>query len=147
MRGGLVPTILYALMSFVPLCMPLSGDPSVTSGFGYRADPFLGRLALHPGVDTWNIARSALAGIARRDLGYRGWIRRISQELPHLAHIVPRVPQLAVRYLQHQHDQTANRQQVQLAHDLDRESRRTRKLLWICAACGGLLGLGVVLLL
>jgi murein DD-endopeptidase MepM/ murein hydrolase activator NlpD len=31
--------------------MPLSGDPSVTSGFGYRADPFLGRLALHPGVD------------------------------------------------------------------------------------------------
>jgi murein DD-endopeptidase MepM/ murein hydrolase activator NlpD len=42
---------LKALMSFVPLRMPLSGDPSVTSGFGYRADPFLGRLALHPGVD------------------------------------------------------------------------------------------------
>ena len=42
---------LKALMSFVPLHMPLSGDPSVTSGFGYRADPFLGRLALHPGVD------------------------------------------------------------------------------------------------
>jgi murein DD-endopeptidase MepM/ murein hydrolase activator NlpD len=42
---------LRSLMSFVPLRMPLSGDPSVTSGFGYRADPFLGRLALHPGVD------------------------------------------------------------------------------------------------
>ena len=42
---------LKALMSFVPLRMPLSGDPSVTSGFGYRPDPFLGRLALHPGVD------------------------------------------------------------------------------------------------
>jgi murein DD-endopeptidase MepM/ murein hydrolase activator NlpD len=42
---------LRALMSFVPLRMPLSGEPSVTSGFGYRADPFLGRLALHPGVD------------------------------------------------------------------------------------------------
>ena len=42
---------LRALMSFVPLRMPLSGDPSLTSGFGYRADPFLGRLALHPGVD------------------------------------------------------------------------------------------------
>ena len=25
--------------------------PAVTSPFGYRADPFLGRLALHPGVD------------------------------------------------------------------------------------------------
>ena len=42
---------LRALMSFLPLRMPLSGDPSVTSTFGYRADPFLGRLALHPGVD------------------------------------------------------------------------------------------------
>jgi murein DD-endopeptidase MepM/ murein hydrolase activator NlpD len=42
---------LKALMTFVPLRMPLSGDPSVTSPFGYRADPFLGRLALHPGVD------------------------------------------------------------------------------------------------
>ena len=31
--------------------MPLSGDPSLTSSFGYRVDPFLGRLALHPGVD------------------------------------------------------------------------------------------------
>ena len=42
---------LKALISFVPLRMPLSGDPAVTSPFGYRADPFLGRLALHPGVD------------------------------------------------------------------------------------------------
>jgi murein DD-endopeptidase MepM/ murein hydrolase activator NlpD len=42
---------LKALMSFVPLRMPLSGDASLTSGFGYRVDPFLGRLALHPGVD------------------------------------------------------------------------------------------------
>jgi murein DD-endopeptidase MepM/ murein hydrolase activator NlpD len=42
---------LKALLSFVPLRTPLSGDPSVTSPFGYRVDPFLGRLALHPGVD------------------------------------------------------------------------------------------------
>jgi len=42
---------LKALMSFVPLRMPLLGEPSLTSSFGYRVDPFLGRLALHPGVD------------------------------------------------------------------------------------------------
>jgi murein DD-endopeptidase MepM/ murein hydrolase activator NlpD len=42
---------LKALLSFVPLRMPLSGDPSLTSSFGYRVDPFLGRLALHPGLD------------------------------------------------------------------------------------------------
>ena len=42
---------LEALLSFVPLRMPLSGDPELTSPFGYRPDPFLGRLMLHPGVD------------------------------------------------------------------------------------------------
>jgi murein DD-endopeptidase MepM/ murein hydrolase activator NlpD len=42
---------LKALLSFVPLRMPLAGDPSVTSPFGYRPDPFLGRPELHPGVD------------------------------------------------------------------------------------------------
>ena len=31
--------------------MALSGDPSLTSAFGYRVDPFLGGLALHPGGD------------------------------------------------------------------------------------------------
>jgi murein DD-endopeptidase MepM/ murein hydrolase activator NlpD len=38
-------------MAYVPLRPPLVGDASVSSPFGYRADPFLGRLALHPGVD------------------------------------------------------------------------------------------------
>ena len=42
---------LKALMPFMPVRMPLFGDASVSSPFGYRADPFLGRLALHPGVD------------------------------------------------------------------------------------------------
>jgi murein DD-endopeptidase MepM/ murein hydrolase activator NlpD len=42
---------LKALMPFVPPRAPLSGDAGITSPFGYRADPFLGRLALHPGVD------------------------------------------------------------------------------------------------
>jgi murein DD-endopeptidase MepM/ murein hydrolase activator NlpD len=42
---------LKALLGFMPVRMPLSGDPGLTSPFGYRADPFLGRLALHPGVD------------------------------------------------------------------------------------------------
>ena len=42
---------LHALMPFVPLSKPLAGDAAVTSPFGYRADPFLGRPALHTGVD------------------------------------------------------------------------------------------------
>lgn len=35
----------------VPLRKPLTGEPETTSSFGYRIDPFLGRPALHTGVD------------------------------------------------------------------------------------------------
>lgn len=42
---------LRALMSRLPLGKPLTGEASVTSPFGYRIDPFLGRPALHSGVD------------------------------------------------------------------------------------------------
>lgn len=35
----------------VPLASPLTGTPEVTSPFGARLDPFLGRPALHTGVD------------------------------------------------------------------------------------------------
>jgi murein DD-endopeptidase MepM/ murein hydrolase activator NlpD len=38
-------------MPFMPVRRPLSGEASVSSPFGYRPDPFLGRPALHPGVD------------------------------------------------------------------------------------------------
>ncbi|SDR26455.1 ubiquinone biosynthesis protein [Paraburkholderia fungorum] len=104
--------------------------------------------ALHPGVDTWNITRGVLAGIAQRDVDHRGWIKRISRELPHLAHMLPRVPQLAVRYLQHEHDRARTPQQnARLIADIGREYRRTRTLLWACAVCGGVLGAGAVLLM
>lgn len=104
--------------------------------------------ALHPGVDTWNVTRGVLAGIARRDIDHRGWLKRISRELPHLAHMLPRIPQLAVRYLQHEHERARTpRQNAQLMLDIGREYRRTRVLLWACAVCGGVLGAGTVLLM
>jgi ubiquinone biosynthesis protein len=106
--------------------------------------------ALHPGVDTWNIARRVLADIARRDVDHRGWFKRISRELPHLAHMLPRVPQLAVRYLQHEHEHDrarTPRQNAQLLADISREYRHTRALLWACGVCGGILGAGTMLLI
>jgi murein DD-endopeptidase MepM/ murein hydrolase activator NlpD len=36
---------------FIPVRRPLIGEANVSSPFGYRPDPFLGRPALHPGVD------------------------------------------------------------------------------------------------
>ena len=38
-------------MARIPVAMPVSGHPDVTSPFGARLDPFLGRPALHTGVD------------------------------------------------------------------------------------------------
>ena len=42
---------LRALIAHAPLGKPLMGEASVASPFGYRIDPFLGRPALHSGVD------------------------------------------------------------------------------------------------
>jgi murein DD-endopeptidase MepM/ murein hydrolase activator NlpD len=42
---------LRRIVPYVPLRKPLPGAPEVTSGFGVRMDPFLGRPAMHTGVD------------------------------------------------------------------------------------------------
>lgn len=42
---------LHRIAAHVPLATPLSGPLEVTSSFGPRIDPFLGRPALHAGVD------------------------------------------------------------------------------------------------
>jgi murein DD-endopeptidase MepM/ murein hydrolase activator NlpD len=42
---------LRQTVPFMPLRRPLFGEAEVSSPFGYRPDPFLGRPALHPGVD------------------------------------------------------------------------------------------------
>ena len=42
---------LRRVISYVPLRKPLPGDLEVTSGFGVRIDPFLGRPAMHTGID------------------------------------------------------------------------------------------------
>jgi murein DD-endopeptidase MepM/ murein hydrolase activator NlpD len=42
---------LRKVIPFMPFRRPLIGEAEVTSPFGYRADPFIGRPALHPGMD------------------------------------------------------------------------------------------------
>jgi ubiquinone biosynthesis protein len=139
--GSLFHHLLHAVQPFEGAVSPRLA----TAQRSFEQAEMLAR-ALHPGVDTWNVARTVLAGIAQRDVDHRGWIKRIAQELPHLAHMLPRVPQLAVRYLQRQHDAGNSRQQAHLMRALGAEYRRTRFLLWACAVCGGLLGAGAVLL-
>jgi murein DD-endopeptidase MepM/ murein hydrolase activator NlpD len=42
---------LTRLLPILPLRTPLIGEAEVSSPFGFRPDPFLGRPALHPGLD------------------------------------------------------------------------------------------------
>ena len=50
-RSLLFEDRLRRAVPFMPVRRPLIGDADVSSPFGYRPDPFLGRPALHPGVD------------------------------------------------------------------------------------------------
>jgi murein DD-endopeptidase MepM/ murein hydrolase activator NlpD len=50
-RSLIVESRLRQEVPFAPVRRPLIGEAEVSSPFGYRPDPFLGRPALHPGVD------------------------------------------------------------------------------------------------
>jgi murein DD-endopeptidase MepM/ murein hydrolase activator NlpD len=50
-RNLIVEDQLRRAVPFMPIRRPLNGEAEVSSPFGYRPDPFLGRLALHPGMD------------------------------------------------------------------------------------------------
>jgi murein DD-endopeptidase MepM/ murein hydrolase activator NlpD len=50
-RSLVVEDRLRREVPFAPVRRPLIGQADVSSPYGYRPDPFLGRLALHPGVD------------------------------------------------------------------------------------------------
>ncbi|MFV0281582.1 MAG: M23 family metallopeptidase [Rhodoblastus sp.] len=42
---------IHRVLPYIPVRKPLNGPIEVTSNFGYRSDPFLGRPALHSGMD------------------------------------------------------------------------------------------------
>ena len=58
----------------MPVRAPLSGEASLTSPFGYRPDPFLGRPALHPGVDLVQAYGSEIRATAAGRVIHAGWM-------------------------------------------------------------------------
>jgi len=146
--GALFHHLLHAVQ-------PFGGEVSPRLAAAQRAFTQAEDLArtIHPGVDAWGIAERTLAGIAQRDLDHRGWLRRLSQELPHLAQISPRVPQLVFHFLQHHaavpgvRGTVAGSPHADLVGALHSEQRRTRALLIACALCGAVLGAAAILVL
>lgn len=55
---------LKTALAHIPLAKPLDGSPEVTSPFGARTDPFLGRPALHTGIDLRDGTGSAVLATA-----------------------------------------------------------------------------------
>lgn len=96
--------------------------------------------ALAPGLDTWGIAEGALATLARKDSDHRGWLKRLSRELPHLAPIMPRLPRMLAHRLQRMEPHSETAASAAWLERLRREQRRTRRLLWICTGLGAVLG-------
>ena len=95
---------------------------------------------LSPQVDTWRVVEASFAELARKDLDHRGWIKRLSHELPHLAPIVPRLPLLFLKRLYWLHQRRDSFDAAALLRDLRLEQQRTRRLLWACVIVGTLLG-------
>ena len=72
---------LRRIVPYVPLRKPLPA-PDVTPGFGVRIDPFLGRPAMHTGIDLRDdygaLVRATAAGVSLRPNGRAataGWSR------------------------------------------------------------------------
>lgn len=141
--GALLHQLLHAVQPFGGQVSPRLAAAQRTFG-----DAEALARTIHPSIDAWGIAQRTLVDIARRELGHHGWLRRLSEELPHLAQIAPRVPRLLVHALQHQIAATpghATPAQTALLDTLRREQRRTRALLIACALCGGLVGAGAMI--
>lgn len=64
---------LRRTLPYVPVRKPLAGPIEVTSGFGYRADPFLGKLALHSGMDMRAETGTAVRATAGGKVATAAW--------------------------------------------------------------------------
>ena len=125
---------------------PFGGGVSPALTLAHQALERAESLALHlaPDIDIWRVVEGTLKALAREDLNHRGWIKRLSRELPHLA-ALPRLPTLIAQRLQRLHDGGRERHEsAAWLAELRQEERLTRRLLWACAVGGALLGAGAI---
>lgn len=64
--------VLERALDGIPQVVPAS-DENITSGFGYRRDPFNGRAAMHSGLDFKGAVGSPIYAAAKGKVSYVGW--------------------------------------------------------------------------
>jgi len=64
---------LMQVVSALPLRRPLAGRQEITSGYGVRMDPFLGRMALHAGLDMREETGALVRATASGKVVSAGW--------------------------------------------------------------------------
>jgi murein DD-endopeptidase MepM/ murein hydrolase activator NlpD len=64
---------LSRTLGAVPLRKPISGDVDLSSGFGVRSDPFLGRPAMHSGLDFRSESGEPVRATANGTVETAGW--------------------------------------------------------------------------
>jgi murein DD-endopeptidase MepM/ murein hydrolase activator NlpD len=64
--------VLERALEGIPQVVPATID-SITSGFGYRRDPFNGRGAMHAGLDFRGAVGSPIYAAAKGRVSYVGW--------------------------------------------------------------------------
>ncbi len=134
------------LMHLLTAVEPFDGGVSPALTLAHQALERAESIAftLAPGLDTWQVVKGTIKGLVREDIGHRGWIKRLSRELPHFA-AMPRLPNLVVQRLQHLYDSAhEHHESAAWVAELRHEQQLTRRLLWACAVGGVLLGAGAV---
>ena len=85
---------------------------------------------LDPDLDLWSTAKPYLERWMSEQVGWRGLIRRIGDELPFWSELLPQLPRLVQQYLAHDHDAVLRAQGAELL----RLHRRNGWLLTVVAA-------------
>jgi ubiquinone biosynthesis protein len=78
---------------------------------------------LDPDLDLWRTAKPFLERWMSEQIGWRGLVRRVGDELPFWSELLPQLPRLAQSYLSREHEITLRKQLEMLVQVQQRNSR------------------------
>jgi ubiquinone biosynthesis protein len=78
---------------------------------------------LDPDLDLWRTAKPFLERWMSEQIGWRGLVRRVGEELPFWSELLPQLPRLAQSYLSREHEITLRKQLEMLVQVQQRNSR------------------------